>query len=460
MVGGVGHAQVGRDLHPAGVGPLDGRVPFGRARGDRPPGGRTGGGPARPARGPSDVRTRPGRRSRRPSGRRTTVPRLASCSTRCGEYLVDVREGVDGRLGFHARVAGNVVAIVERELALGDRSCDASRRPARRPGRGRRRGTGFADPFGAFDGHDWHTVAAVVRESVRTSSPSAIPDTGCRTAGRPGQRRLTGGDRVMGAGGARPRVTIVSPHFDDAPLSLGQSLLDGRLSGCRVTVRVDLRPDELDPMGASDRGPRPADRCLAAGRGDGIVGALRLSLRRRLVGGVDPAHRRHGPRPLPSIRTSTSTTIRWSGPSRTGSGPFAGPRTSSWCRPVSAITSTTGSSRQRRCGWPTRIRPAWRSTRTGRTSRSWTTSRSAASLRRLRLELTPEDVSGPIRERTHRWLRVCYPSQIDDLFVESMVRDRERGAHEQIWFPAGSTPPWTHESLGGVAPGSPSGSAA
>ena len=53
-----------------------------------------------------------------------------------GEYLVDVREGVDGRLGFHARVAGNVVAIVEREIALGD-GMRRARRPARRPGRGR-----------------------------------------------------------------------------------------------------------------------------------------------------------------------------------------------------------------------------------------------------------------------------------------------------------------------------------
>ncbi|MFN8052086.1 MAG: hypothetical protein U0Q22_11650 [Acidimicrobiales bacterium] len=34
------------------------------------------------------------------------------------------------------------------------------------------------------------------------------------------------------------KVLVVSPHFDDAPLSLGQSLLDGELSGHRVTVGV------------------------------------------------------------------------------------------------------------------------------------------------------------------------------------------------------------------------------
>ncbi|MCO5313149.1 MAG: hypothetical protein M9952_09495 [Microthrixaceae bacterium] len=34
------------------------------------------------------------------------------------------------------------------------------------------------------------------------------------------------------------RTLVLSPHFDDAPLSLGQSMLDGRLAGERVTVGV------------------------------------------------------------------------------------------------------------------------------------------------------------------------------------------------------------------------------
>ena len=36
-----------------------------------------------------------------------------------GEYLVEVRDQVGGRVGFHARVASNVVATVRRELELG-----------------------------------------------------------------------------------------------------------------------------------------------------------------------------------------------------------------------------------------------------------------------------------------------------------------------------------------------------
>ena len=34
------------------------------------------------------------------------------------------------------------------------------------------------------------------------------------------------------------RVLIVSPHFDDAPLSLGQSMIDGALHEHRVTVGI------------------------------------------------------------------------------------------------------------------------------------------------------------------------------------------------------------------------------
>ena len=34
------------------------------------------------------------------------------------------------------------------------------------------------------------------------------------------------------------RALVLSPHFDDAPLSLGQSMLDGELASAEVTVGV------------------------------------------------------------------------------------------------------------------------------------------------------------------------------------------------------------------------------
>jgi len=39
----------------------------------------------------------------------------------------DIMPAVDGRLRFHARVAANVLAIVERELALGPEQAEAHR---------------------------------------------------------------------------------------------------------------------------------------------------------------------------------------------------------------------------------------------------------------------------------------------------------------------------------------------
>jgi hypothetical protein len=63
-------------------------------------------------------------------------------------------------------------------------------------------------------------------------------------------------------------------------------------------------------------------------------------------------------------------------------------------------------------------------------------------LARLGLDVEPVDVSGRISGSLHRWLRRCYPSQIDDTFVDAMTRDRTAGARERLWFPAGRVPPW------------------
>jgi aminoglycoside phosphotransferase (APT) family kinase protein len=52
-------------------------------------------------------------------------PSAAELLEAVGEYLVEVRDGVPGRLGFHARVAANVVATVRRELELGPAQADA-----------------------------------------------------------------------------------------------------------------------------------------------------------------------------------------------------------------------------------------------------------------------------------------------------------------------------------------------
>lgn len=55
-------------------------------------------------------------------------------------------------------------------------------------------------------------------------------DSGWRAMSLEGPRRVSHNDSH--------RVTVISPHFDDVPLSLGQSLRNGSLSKHDVRVRV------------------------------------------------------------------------------------------------------------------------------------------------------------------------------------------------------------------------------
>ncbi len=114
-------AAVGHRLHGSGVGAPLGRGPLPRAGRDRSARRRAGVGPDRAAR---TRRVEGGRRGTTPGPaprrRRAlrTPDRTRDRSTPCGSYLTeDVMPGTTGRLSFHARVAANMLAIVERELA-------------------------------------------------------------------------------------------------------------------------------------------------------------------------------------------------------------------------------------------------------------------------------------------------------------------------------------------------------
>ena len=108
LVGGARHLEVGDHVHPPGQRPPVGREPQPRTGGDRP----------------SRVRERI-----RPvalAGREVVMaaphdaPTAAQLIEAVREWLErDVAASTEGRLKFHARVAANVLAIVERELDLG-----------------------------------------------------------------------------------------------------------------------------------------------------------------------------------------------------------------------------------------------------------------------------------------------------------------------------------------------------
>ena len=126
LVGDPRHAALGRDLPDAGLGAPVRRAPVGRAGRDRPPGLRAGVGPAAAAR--PGGRRRAARARPRPTGDPRQEPAPFGRPT-ASELLDAVREfltgsvmpATTGQLAFHARVAANVVAIVARELELGQR---------------------------------------------------------------------------------------------------------------------------------------------------------------------------------------------------------------------------------------------------------------------------------------------------------------------------------------------------
>ena len=112
------------------------------------------------------------------------VPTAAQLVEAVREFLEgDVAAATDGRVRFHARVAANVCAIVERELALGPAQAEAS--AARLASLGVVDEAGLAAAIRRGDLDDrYDEVAAAVRETVRDKLLVANP----RYLDNPGSR--------------------------------------------------------------------------------------------------------------------------------------------------------------------------------------------------------------------------------------------------------------------------------
>lgn len=118
-----------------------------------------------------------------PGGAPHDVPTAAELLEAVREYLTgDVMAATDGRLQFHARVAANVLATVERELALGPFQAVAHRE--------RLAALGVADDAelalrvrtGALD-ERWDEVVAAVRDTVADKLAVANPTYATGPAG-------------------------------------------------------------------------------------------------------------------------------------------------------------------------------------------------------------------------------------------------------------------------------------
>lgn len=240
-------------------------------------------------------------------------------------------------------------------------------------------------------------------------------------------------------------VLVLSPHFDDVALSLGQSLLDGHLSRCRVRVRVAFGRTNWTVWVHPNR--RRAVPVSLWRRMEETAAALRFGYRWRAgsweesvlrTGQLDPDLLLDAERDLDDDPL-VEELGRWvvaqvEGSRRTpdlllscaGLGGHVDHRllAAAVAKVAPRLAVPVGYYEDR--PYAAYLDQAAR----------------AAQLAFLGPCAESVDVSDPVTAATQRWVRRCYPSQIDGFFREAMDLDRATGSAERIWFPAGARPDW------------------
>lgn len=229
-------------------------------------------------------------------------------------------------------------------------------------------------------------------------------------------------------------ILVVSPHFDDVPLSLGQSLTDGELSRARrVRVRVVFGRTNWTTRIHPTRSRAPL--VSAWRRGEELLAAAHFGYTVRVQaleevilrsGSMDPVEFR-GSETLedhPLVDRVTAMIRLWSDladvlllPAGLG-------------RHVDHRIVAAAGARAVRAGLGTiafyEDRPY---------TAYMDDAEVAAELAELGLELQAQDVSGSIEEKTHRAVRRIYRSQMCAYFTDAQERDRDAGGSERIWVP-------------------------
>lgn len=237
----------------------------------------------------------------------------------------------------------------------------------------------------------------------------------------------------MSQGSGHRRILVVSPHFDDAPLSLGQSLTDGFLASCDVSVCVVFGRTNWSTRVHPTRGRAPA--ITAWRRLEEAWAARRFGYRSRAerfeevilrTGSSDPGDYRHsGDLSEDPLFAPIREKLRaW----RVGCDELWVP--AGLGRHVDhRLVALAGASL----------------VRSGTDGIAFYEDRPYASflegaeleaeLDELGLDLGREDVSGPISESTHARVRSCYRSQMSDFFLEAQRQDLASERPERVWRP-------------------------
>jgi LmbE family N-acetylglucosaminyl deacetylase len=226
----------------------------------------------------------------------------------------------------------------------------------------------------------------------------------------------------------RGATLVLSPHFDDAPLSLGQSMLDGELAHLPVVVGVVFGRTNWQHWFHPTRGRarvvsaiRRGEEARAARRfGYGVVtaGLEEVILRR---GDADPAGYLDTTAPLdPGEVDAVAAVIR------------------DWMAPATRVLAPAGVG-----GHLDHRLVAAAAQRVGHPSLAFYEDRPyagwladdeiARQVRQLDTRLRPRPVSPTISAR--KWETLWFPSQFDERFADALHDDVRRQRCERVWEP-------------------------
>ena len=221
------------------------------------------------------------------------------------------------------------------------------------------------------------------------------------------------------------KVLLISPHFDDAPLSCGQSLLDGVLSRHDVTVGVVYGRTNWVRFFHPTRGRAPIARAIR--QGEELVNARRFGYRLTV-----------GRREEAILRLGATDTATYLDPTfDAADSPELAPTLrlmQGWASTQDVVLAPLGigdhidhqlCAEAGRRLVPLGIPTAWYE------DRPYACGLDDDAVAASAPGLSPIAISPPIGELKAG--RIWYPSQFDDYFLEAMAHDIGRAAKERIW---------------------------
>lgn len=227
------------------------------------------------------------------------------------------------------------------------------------------------------------------------------------------------------------RILVLSPHYDDAPLSLGQSMLDGLLCDHDVAVGVLFGHSGWVRWFHPTRGRAPL--ATAIRRTEELIVARRFGYR-RLAGRLEEA----------TLRLDTTDTSRYldpaADPAATGQVEPVVRLARRWAESHDAVIAPLGvgdhidhlvtaaaATRLASSGFPVGFyadRPY---------ATAFDDDQLDARAAALDPALQPLDASGDISARKQQ--RLWYPSQFDPRFVEALDADVSQRRRERLYVP-------------------------